>query len=159
VRPRIAFGLALTIAAATLLAGCGGGGKSTTATSTTGASPAATIAQIKDNWTKFFDGSTSASDRTALLQNGPKFAQIMAAINSSPLATGVKAKVTRVKLLTPSTASVTYTILLSGQPVLPNAKGTAVLDQGVWKVGAGSFCGLVKLETGGGAVPAVCAHG
>jgi hypothetical protein len=153
----------LTIALATLLAGCGGGGKSTTTTttgaSTTASSSAAAIAQIKDNWTKFFDGSTSGSDRIALLQNGSKFAKIMAAINSSPLAKGVKAKVSHVKLLSPTTASVTYTIELAGQPVLPNAKGTAVLENGAWKVGATSFCGLVKLETGGGSVPAVCAHG
>jgi hypothetical protein len=37
--------------------------------------------------------------------------------------------------------------------MLANQKGTAVLENGTWKVGLASFCGLAALESGGKAVP------
>jgi len=148
--------LFLAVATATL-AGCGGGGskqKTLPTTSTTAAASAATISQIRQNWAQFFDGSTSSSDRMRLLQNGDKFKSVLDALDSSAIVKQVKARVGRVKLTNSTTASVTYTVLLAGQPVLRNAKGQAVLVDGTWKVGVGSFCGLAKLE---GVVPAACA--
>jgi hypothetical protein len=163
VRARTACVLLLAVATATLLAGCGGGGKakqatlpttSTTASASPTPSATAAIAQIRQNWTQFFDGSTSAADRIRLLENGEKFKSVIDALGSSSLAKQVKARVKRVKLTGATTASVTYTILLSGKPVLANVSGQAVLVDGIWKVGEASVCGLAKLE---GAAPAACA--
>jgi hypothetical protein len=53
----------------------------------------------------------------------------------------------------PSTASVTYTILLAGKPVVPHATGTAVKSGGTWLVSDASFCQLLRLE---GAAPPGC---
>jgi hypothetical protein len=56
---------------------------------------------------------------------------------------------------------VTYDILLNGTPALSNQKGTAVLENGTWKVGVSSFCGLLSLENGGNTskLPAACSAG
>jgi len=152
----------IAVTTAALLAGCGGGGKAklttlpttSTATSASPTPPAsAAIAQIRQNWSQFFDGSTSASDRIRLLENGDKFKKVVDSLGGSSLAKQVKARVKRVKLTGPTTASVTYTILLGGNPVLANLRGRAVLVDGVWKVGEASVCGLAKLE---GVAPAAC---
>jgi hypothetical protein len=56
---------------------------------------------------------------------------------------------------------VKYDILLNGTPALTNQTGTAVLDNGTWKVGVTSFCGLLTIENGGKATgePAACQSG
>jgi len=158
VKARSACVLILAVATATVIAGCGGGGKkqATLPTTSTTAAPstAAEIGQIKQNWATFFDGSTSAADRIRLLEDGQKFASVIEALGSSSLAKQVKAQVGRVKLTSSKTASVTYTILLSGNPVLKNERGQAVLVGDTWKVGAASVCGLAKLE---GVTPPGCA--
>jgi hypothetical protein len=50
---------------------------------------------------------------------------------------------------------VTFDILLNGTPVLTKQTGTAVLENGTWKVSASEFCGLLSLE-GYKPLPAVC---
>jgi hypothetical protein len=131
-----------------VLAGCG----SSSSSSTTATSAGATAqAQIKKNWTEFFNPSTPASTRASLLQNGAQFAPVISAQSKSSLAKQSSAKVTDVKLTSPTSATVTYTILLAGKPVLPNTTGTAVKTNGTWQVSDASFCQLLKLE--GGAPP------
>jgi hypothetical protein len=51
--------------------------------------------------------------------------------------------------VTSKQATVTYSILLDGQPELTNQSGVAVDQDGTWKVGVASFCGLLSLENGG----------
>jgi hypothetical protein len=55
----------------------------------------------------------------------------------------------------PSQATVVYTVLLAGTPALSNQKGVAVYQDGTWKVGVASFCGLLTLENSG-KTPSVC---
>jgi len=56
----------------------------------------------------------------------------------------------RSNLLTaPDRATVTYDVLLNGSLALPDAQGIAVLQGGVWKVGAESFCALISLGATG----------
>ena len=64
-------------------------------------------------------------------------------------------------VVSPTQAKVTYSILLSGQTALPDQSGMAVFQDGTWKVGTASFCGLLSLETGGStkSLPAACAAG
>ena len=52
----------------------------------------------------------------------------------------------------------TYSILVSGKEALPNQSGVAVYQDGSWKVGEASFCGLLILENGGKTtgLPAPC---
>ncbi len=120
----------------------------------TGGSPAA-VAQITANWEAFFDGKTSAAKKITLLQNGQKFASVINAQAGSSIATGAGAKVTAVVVNSPTSATVSYNITLNGTPALSNQTGTAVYQDGSWKVGDVSFCELLKLENGGTA-PSVC---
>jgi hypothetical protein len=118
-------------------------------------SGAAAIAAIKKNWVTFFNGKAPAATKIALVQNGQKFATEINASATSSSAQNAGASVQSVKLTSPTQAAVTYSILLSGTPVLTKQKGTAVYQDGTWKVGQGSFCSLLALE-GGGKAPAAC---
>ncbi|MBO0819224.1 MAG: hypothetical protein J2P26_00070 [Nocardiopsaceae bacterium] len=110
-------------------------------------------ATIKANWQKFFAGSTPTSGRVALLQNGQTFARELGVMES--LGTTASAKVSDVKLTSPSQATVTYSIYLGKTAMLPNQKGVAILDNGTWKVSDASVCVLLTLENAGKA-PSVC---
>ena len=61
-------------------------------------------------------------------------------------------------VISSSQAQVTYSILVAGTPELKNQAGTAVYQDGTWKVGVVSFCGLLTLENGGSSssLPAAC---
>jgi hypothetical protein len=114
---------------------------------------------IAANWAAFFNAKTPAAKRVTLLQDGQEFAPVINAQAGSSLASQASASVSRVTVTKPaSQASVAYSILISGQPALSNQSGTAVYQDGTWKVGASSFCGLLALESGGSttSLPAAC---
>jgi hypothetical protein len=112
-------------------------------------------AQITANWEAFFNGQTSAAKKISLLENGQKFATVINAQAGSGLASSAGAKVTAVVVNSATKATVTYDITLSGATALANQTGTAVYEDGIWKVGDVSFCQLLKLENAGTA-PSVC---
>jgi hypothetical protein len=112
-------------------------------------------AQITSNWVAFFDGKTSAAKKISLLENGQKFASIINAQAGSGIAASAGAKVHAVMVNSPAQATVHYDITLNGQTALGNQTGTAVYQDGMWKVGDVSFCQLLKIENGGTA-PSVC---
>jgi hypothetical protein len=114
------------------------------------------VAEITANWEKFFNASTTASQKAALLQNGSTFASAISAFAQLPLASGIGAKVTNVVLNSSTKATVTYNITSSGgTSLLSGQTGTSVYQDGTWKVGDASLCGLFKLIPGG-SVPAAC---
>jgi hypothetical protein len=116
------------------------------------------VAAIKANWATFFNAKTPNSHRIALLQNGSDFTAVINAQSKSLLAKEASSKATAVTLTGTTTAGVTYEILVSGSPVLKDQPGEAVYQDGVWKVGVVSFCGLLKLENSGktSGLPAAC---
>jgi hypothetical protein len=130
-------------------------GSSPSVGSTAGAASGDAKAQITSNWEAFFDGKTSAAKKISLLENGQKFASVINAQAGSGLAASAGAKVKAVVVNSPAQATVNYDITLSGATALPNQTGTAVYQDGMWKVGDVSFCQLLKIENGGTA-PAVC---
>jgi hypothetical protein len=144
-----------------ILAGCGSSGSSTpgstpnSSKSSSASGGNATTAAIKANWEAFFAPSTPVSRRVQLLQNGQLFRALIAAQAKSPLASSASAKVTKVSNVTSTQATVTYSILAGGQTALPNQTGVAVYQDGTWKVGEASFCGLLRLEQSTG-LPAAC---
>ncbi len=157
-----AVGLALAAA----VAGCSSSPASTSASTPASSSaaapsssaPAATssagaVAEITANWEKFFDSSTPTSQRVALLQNGSTFAGAISGLTG--LVSNLGAKVTNVTLTSATTATVTYDLTAGGSSLLNNQTGTAVLENGVWKVGDASLCGLLKLVPGG-TEPSAC---
>jgi hypothetical protein len=125
---------------------------SATSTSSGSSSAEKTIAA---NWTAFFSPKTPVDKRVSLLQNGSTFASVIRAQASSSLASEASAQVTKVTVTSPTQATVIYTVLLAGTPALSNQKGVAVYQDGTWKVGLASFCGLLTLENSG-KTPSVC---
>ena len=114
------------------------------------------MAEITTNWEKFFSSSTPVAEKATLLQNGSTFEAAIKAFANFPLASSLGAKVTDVTVNSATSATVTYSITTaSGSTLLPNQKGTAVYQDGVWKVGDASLCGLFKLIPGG-TVPSAC---
>ncbi len=125
----------------------------TPAATTPAATPSATTstasgstAAITANWEAFFSAKTPVAKRVSLLQDGSQFESIIKGQAGTGLAATASAKVVSVSMSTPSQAIVKYDILVSGATALPNQTGTAVLENGSWKVGVASFCGLLKLE-------------
>ena len=171
---RITLAPALALALALAVAACSSSSSSATppASSASAASPSAPAAssaapsspsaaggnakaQITANWEAFFNGQTSAAKKISLLQNGQKFAAVINAQAGSGLASSAGAKVTAVVVNSATSATVSYDITLSGATALANQTGTAVYEDGIWKVGDVSFCQLLKLENNGTA-PSVC---
>jgi hypothetical protein len=89
----------------------------------------------------------------ALLQNGSQFKAVIQTFASNPLAKNASAKVFSVAP-NGDTAKVVYTVKLGGTS-LTTQTGTAVKQNGTWKVGDASLCKLVAL---GGTTPVVCLH-
>ena len=138
---------ALVLVAGLALAGCGGS-SGTTTTDTT----AAARAEIRSAYVKFFSGKTPVADRVAVLQNGSKFKGLVTSFANNPLAKNVNVTVSSVTLQGANDAKVVYTVKL-GDAGLPRQTGTAVLENGTWKVGDASLCKLVALQ---GSTPSVC---
>jgi len=146
--PALAVALALAVAACSSSSSPSGSSAPASSLNT-----AAAVAEITANWEKFFNASTPTSERAALLQNGSAFAGAIGSL--SHLVSGLGAKVTAVTVTSPTTATVTYNLTAGGSTLLSGQTGTAVYEDGVWKVSDTSLCGLLKLVPGG-STPAAC---
>ena len=166
--PALGLALAATVAACSSSTSSAGGAPSSAASSAASApssaapsspgtgSTADAAAQITANWEKFFDAHTTVADKVKLLQNGAALEAAIKTFANFPLASGIGAKVTHVTVTSPTKAAVTYNLTSSdGSALLSNQKGVAVYQDGPWKVGDQSLCGLFKLIPGA-TVPAAC---
>ncbi|HWG60454.1 MAG TPA: hypothetical protein VG253_01960 [Streptosporangiaceae bacterium] len=162
-RQRTLFQMLLACALGVSVAACGSSSTSSapknsaSASSSSSSAPAgsSTQAQIKTNWVAFFNPKTPVTKRVSLLQNGQAFAPVIRAQAGSSLASSASATVSKVTLVSANQAKVTYSIVVGGAPALSNQSGVAVLQNGTWKVGLASFCGLLTLENSG-KTPTTC---
>ncbi|HEX3958515.1 MAG TPA: hypothetical protein VHZ03_18115 [Trebonia sp.] len=158
-----------SVAVCLILAACGSGAshQSTakpTASATAAAEPTsgpAAVAAITANWKTVFNGKAPIPSRSALVQDGSQvaaFVEAQAKTSFGAAATGSTATVSSVTITSPAQATVHWELLLLGTPLLKNQVGTAVYEDGVWKVAIASFCGLAYLEfpKGSPQLPAVC---
>jgi hypothetical protein len=162
-----AIATALVLALAPALAACsddsGGGSESTPPTPTaerTTSAPAsapadraAAEAEIRQNWQKFFDPKTSTEEKQAVLENGDRMGPVLQAFSGDERGGQVQAKVTKVEFTSATGADVTYTLTLKGATALPDASGSAVEQDGTWKVSAKTLCALVQLSGNASPVP------
>lgn len=166
-----ALGLALALTATACSSSSSSGASSSGSTAASAPAPASApassgspsapsssgaAAQIAANWEKFFSASTPTAERIKLLQNGSSFSAAITAFTKLPLASGIGAKVTKVVVTSATQATVSFNITSSaGSNLLSGQSGTAVYQDGIWKVGDASLCGLFKLIPGG-SVPSAC---
>ncbi|KAB1973319.1 hypothetical protein F8144_43890 [Streptomyces triticiradicis] len=160
----VAAGAVLVLAATLTACSDNGGGSSSSSTpsvknspsappATAPADPAAAQQEIKQNWEKFFDPAVSAKEKLAVLENGEQMAPVLQGFNGDQRGQQVKADVQKIEFTSPTEANVTYTLLLQGATALPNASGTAVEQNGTWKVSAKTLCALVQLSGNASASP------
>lgn len=114
---------------------------------------AATKAAVTKAYQTFFNSNSTLDQSVAALQNGAKLRSAVSKESDNPEAKGASVTVSAVDLTGPAVATVTFTILSNGQPLLPNTHGNAVKQGGTWKVAAQTFCALLTLE---GKPPAAC---
>lgn len=162
-----AIAAALVLALAPALAACsddsGGGSESTPPTPTaerTTSAPAsapadraAAEAEIRQNWQKFFDPKTSTEEKQAVLENGDRMGPVLQAFSGDERGGQVQAKVTKVEFTSATEADVTYTLTLKGATALPDASGSAMEQDGTWKVSAKTLCALVQLSGNASPIP------
>jgi len=125
------------------------------ARSTASAAGSATVTAITAAYLKFFNPGTSLQESVTLLQDGPAFRDTLRKQAKTSFAKTTTATVSTVTLDSPNKATVVYTILISGTPVLVNTTGSAVHESGTWKVAGETFCGLLTAQ---GPPPPICAQ-
>ena len=140
--------LAFVFVAMLALAACGSGHKKVSG----GPHRPSAQEQIKANYVRFFASKTPLDVRVRLLQNGQQFKPVIQAFADNPLAKNVSATVSSVTLQGQNKAKVVYQVKFAGTS-LPKQTGTAVRQNGTWKVGFASLCKLVGL---GGSTPSAC---
>lgn len=152
-RGRVAA-VVLALAAVISLAACSSTKPAATATSSphasgvtaSGTPDAQTAAAIKNAYSKFFLQSTPEEVSLGLLQDGQAFKSAVESNGTSSYAQTSTAVVSKIVIVSPNLAKVTYSILISGNPILKDQPGYAVRENGVWKVAGATFCGLLTLE-------------
>ncbi|MEU9284719.1 hypothetical protein AB0D57_08280 [Streptomyces sp. NPDC048275] len=119
---------------------------SPTATVTAPADPAAAEKEVRQNWEKFFDPAVSLKDKQAVLENGARMSEVLQGFSGDERGRQVQSQVQKVQFTSPTDAEVTYALLLKGATALPGAAGTAVEQDGTWKVSVNTLCALVQLS-------------
>jgi hypothetical protein len=160
------FGIAvvlLVLALALVAAACGGGDQTTTTAAPETTAPPTTLAAtpttaasafegdaafVAANWEAFMNPATPLAERVALLENGAKHQAELETLAASPAAAAASVKVTDVKFNSDDEAKVTFDILAAGVPVMVGETGTAVVENGEWKVSEKSFAGMLAALTG-----------
>ncbi|MHC5906983.1 hypothetical protein ACVNF4_24235 [Streptomyces sp. S6] len=145
-------GAAAAVVLLLVLSACGGDDKQNRATpapspsATRPTAPADTAAAeqaIRTGWTKFFDPRTTGKQRQALLENGRLLAGALQTYNADTAAQG-SIEIKKITFNSAKRATVTYT--LAGAP--KDRTGTSVEQAGIWKISAGTLCGLPKPTSG-----------
>ncbi|MCK0092618.1 hypothetical protein ACFWCF_13225 [Rhodococcus sp. NPDC060090] len=118
-----------------------------------GAADAETTQAVTDAWVAFFNGTTPPETRAGLVENGDEFLPALQGMAADPQATATTATVEGVMSAGDDAATVSWTLLMNGAPVLPDQSGEALLEDGQWKVSAVTFCTLLAIQGDGSQVP------
>ncbi len=121
-------------------AACGSGGEKKQ-------TPAEAKAEITKVWQDFFNPAIPVEQKKDLVENYDQLLPILKTQTTNPQAAQIKAAVKDVTLQGDNNATVTYDIVSTqtNEPLLPNASGQAIKQDGKWKVSQQTFCSLIKL--------------
>ncbi|NMD93817.1 hypothetical protein HF877_00145 [Rhodococcus sp. BL-253-APC-6A1W] len=125
----------------------------TTATAEAASADTATTEAVTASYVTFFDGTTPAATRAGVVENGENFLPALEGMATDPQASATAATVEGVTVADDGTATVSWTLLMNGAPVLPDQSGEAIEEDGTWKVSAATFCALLAIQGDGSAVP------
>jgi hypothetical protein len=115
----------------------------------------ADITAIRGAYSRFFNPATPLNESETLLQDGAAFKSTLKQQAMTSFAKTTTVTVSKVTLDSPDKATVVYTILLGGAPVLADTTGFAVHQDDKWKVAGATFCGLLSAQ---GPPPPICAQ-
>jgi Flp pilus assembly protein TadD len=115
----------------------------------------ADIAAIRRAYQQFLDPKIPVAQKTALIQDGPAFLATMQQLSKNPAAATISIQIATVTVTSPNRATVVFTLLVAGSPLLAGQKGYAVRENGRWQVAGETFCGLVAAQ-GPANVPKTC---
>ncbi|WP_262386893.1 hypothetical protein [Streptomyces sp. TRM49041] len=110
------------------------------------ADPAAARQEIERNWETFFEPETATDERVRVLEDGEEMRSVLTAYSGDPTAAQTSAQVQNITFTSATQAEVTYHLMTGGATALPDVQGTAVLQDGTWKVSRNTLCALVKLS-------------
>ncbi|MEV0122863.1 hypothetical protein AB0I16_15175 [Streptomyces sp. NPDC050703] len=110
------------------------------------ADPAAAESEVTENWEKFFDPEVPLKEKETVLEDGARMRAVLESFSGDERGEQVAAEVGEVEFTSAEEADVTYALTLKGATALPDASGTAVDQDGTWKVSVKTLCALVKLS-------------
>jgi hypothetical protein len=153
------FLIVLALLLVPALAGCGdasGGAEESpppvpsaepaTTAATAPADPSAARTEIARNWERFFDPASTPKEKQAVLEDGDTMGPVLRSFGGDARGGQVRAEVTDVRFTGAERATVSYALLLKGATALPDATGTAVEQDGTWKMTVATLCALVELS-------------
>lgn len=110
------------------------------------ADPVAATAEITAAYEKAFLPGATAAEKLGLVAESDDLAETMdGVVAATP--PGVSITIDDVFFTAANKATVTLTVLLDGNPVIPNFKGGAVFEDGIWKVSRKGFCDLALIAS------------
>ncbi|PJE98026.1 hypothetical protein CUT44_01935 [Streptomyces carminius] len=116
---------------------------SPSATATAPEDPAGAAQEIRENWEGFFT-ATSVDDRAALVEDGELYRLMIEGFTRDERAELLRVRVDRTVFTSPERARVGYTLIREGSPVATGATGTAVRQEGTWKISFTTLCSLTR---------------
>jgi hypothetical protein len=139
--------LALFIVAVAMLgaacAGLSARNSADSAPATVSLPPAADADTIAANFVMFFDGARPVAERIGLLEDGQHYEAQLETMAASALGKTVSVAISVIASTSAATAEVKFSILVGGEPAVPDHAGKAVLQDGQWKVAAETFLAVL----------------
>ncbi len=108
------------------------------------ADPVAAEEGVRDAWERFFAPESSVEDRTELVENGDQYGLMVEAFAVDPRASLLRSRVAAVEFADDLRATVSYALLSEGGTAATDLTGTAVLQDGKWKLSLATLCSLAE---------------
>ncbi|MFC8432856.1 hypothetical protein [Streptomyces sp. NPDC057253] len=99
---------------------------------------------IREAWTVLFAPGSSLDERSAVVEDGEENALMIDNLFRDPSGSKLRAEVTSVSYTSDVSAEVAYDLGLDDRRLDTGGPGTAVLQDGRWKVGLRTVCALTR---------------
>ncbi|WP_063835456.1 hypothetical protein [Streptomyces sp. NRRL S-118] len=113
-------------------------------TAATPEDPAAAQEEIRTSWARFFGPESSVQDRVDVAENGEQYRLMIEALTTDREARLLRVRVDSVTFGSDLRAAVRYKLFSDGRDTGHDAPGSAVYQDGTWKVSFGTVCSLTQ---------------